>query len=151
MLMPADLFHWQNACVHCLVKLIRFIGFIRCWNKKMVFLDNNRPSMIFLLEKASGTFVLLFYQKTAIWNLWNRKKMTGMRQTSVCLLEQNLRLLCLEHWVKGGSINYHRKVCFMSAFLHFVILWPLFGSIYLFVQSYSSLYSFTHKQIDLKK
>ena len=24
MSMSADLFHWQNACVHCLVSLIRF-------------------------------------------------------------------------------------------------------------------------------
>ena len=30
MFMSADLFHWQNACIHCLVKLIRFIGFICC-------------------------------------------------------------------------------------------------------------------------
>gem|GEM_PF-2710066 len=35
-------------------------------------------------------------------------------------------------------------------FLRFVILWTLLGSICLFVQSYSPLYSFTHKQIDLK-
>ena len=52
--------------------------------------------------------------------------------------------------MKGGSINYHRKVFFMSVFLRFVILWTLFGSICLFAQSYSSLYSFAHKQIDLK-
>ena len=39
----------------------------------------------------------------------------------------------------------------MSPFLRFVILWTLFGSICLFVQSYSSLYSFTHKQIDHQK
>lgn len=30
MFMPADLLHWQNACVHWLVKLIGFIGFTRC-------------------------------------------------------------------------------------------------------------------------
>ena len=35
--------------------------------------------------------------------------------------------------------------------LRFVILRSLFGSICLFVQSYSPLYSFTHKQIDHKK
>ena len=35
--------------------------------------------------------------------------------------------------------------------LRFIILRSLFGSICLFVQSYSPLYSFTHKQIDLKK
>ena len=48
--------------------------------------------------------------------------------------------------LKGGSINYHRNVFIMSVFLRFVILWPLFSSICLFVQSYSSLYSsFTNK------
>ena len=30
MLMSIDLLHSQNACVHCLVALIRFIGFICC-------------------------------------------------------------------------------------------------------------------------
>ena len=50
----------------------------------------------------------------------------------------------------GGSINYHRKVLFMFDGLRFVILRSLFGAICLFVQSYSSLYSFTHKQIDHK-
>ena len=30
MLMSANLFHSQNACVHCLVELIRFICSIRC-------------------------------------------------------------------------------------------------------------------------
>ncbi len=35
--------------------------------------------------------------------------------------------------------------------LRFVILWSFLGSICLFVQSYSSLYSFTHKQIDHQK
>ena len=54
-----------------------------------------------------------------------------------------------EYAFKGGSINYHRKV-FMSVLLCFVFLCTLFGSICLFIQSYSSLYSFIHKQIDLK-
>ena len=35
--------------------------------------------------------------------------------------------------------------------LRFVILRSFLGSISLFVQSYSSLYSFTHKQIDHQK
>ena len=35
--------------------------------------------------------------------------------------------------------------------LRFVILRSFLGSICLFVQSYSSLYSFTHKQIDHQK
>ena len=52
--------------------------------------------------------------------------------------------------LKGGSINYRRKVFCMLDSLRFVILRPLFGSICLFVQSYSPLYSFTHKQIDHK-
>ncbi len=52
---------------------------------------------------------------------------------------------------KGGSINYRHKVFCMLDSLRFVILRSLFGSICLFVQSYSPLYSFTHKQIDLKK
>ena len=51
----------------------------------------------------------------------------------------------------GGSINYHRKVLFMLDGLRFVILRSFLGSICLFVQSYSSLYSFTHKQIDHQK
>ncbi len=50
--------------------------------------------------------------------------------------------------IKGGSINYHRKVLFM---LDGFILRSFLGSICLFVQSYSSLYSFTHKQIDHQK
>ena len=62
-----------------------------------------------------------------------------------CLVEKMNGLMWMWLLLKGGSINYHRKVFFMSVFLRFVILWPLFGSIYLFVQSYSSLYSFTHK------
>ena len=53
--------------------------------------------------------------------------------------------------IKGGSINYHRKVLFMLDGLRFVILRSFLGSICLFVQSYSSLYSFTHKQIDHQK
>ena len=73
----------------------------------------------------------------------------GHEKVSVpCLKMNGLMWICLS--LKGGSINYHRKVFFMSVFLRFVILWPLFGSIYLFVQSYSSLNSFTHKQIDHK-
>jgi len=51
----------------------------------------------------------------------------------------------------GGSINYHRKVLFMLDGLRFVILRSFLGTICLFVQSYSSLYSFTHKQIDHQK
>ena len=39
----------------------------------------------------------------------------------------------------------------MKVFLRFVILRTLSGSICLFVQSYSSLHSFTHKQIDHQK
>lgn len=62
-----------------------------------------------------------------------------------CLVEKMNGLMWMWLLLKGGSINYHRKVFFMSVFLRFVILRSLFGSIYLFVQSYSSLYSFTHK------
>ena len=60
-----------------------------------------------------------------------------------------LLFLFSKFYLKGGYINYHRKV-FMSVFLRSVIFWVLFCSICLFVQSYNSLYSFTHKQIDLK-
>ena len=63
----------------------------------------------------------------------------------LCLIEKMNGLMWMWLLLKGGSINYHRKVFFMSVFLRFVILRSLFGSIYLFVQSYSSLYSFTHK------
>ena len=59
--------------------------------------------------------------------------------------------LLLYHHYMGGSINYHRKVLFMLDGLRFVILRSFWGSICLFVQSYSSLYSFTHKQIDHQK
>ena len=73
---------------------------------------------------------------------FNSGKVTGMFPYLAGKMN-GLMWICL--LLKGGSINYHRKVFFMSVFLRFVILWPLFGSIYLFVQSYSSLYSFTHK------
>ena len=52
--------------------------------------------------------------------------------------------------LQAGSMNYHRTVLFMLDGLRFVILRSLFGSICLFVQSYSPLYSFSHKQIDHK-
>ncbi len=68
----------------------------------------------------------------------------GQENVSVPCLKMN-GLMWMWLLLKGGSINYHRKVFFMSVFLRFVILRSLFGSIYLFVQSYSSLYSFTHK------
>ena len=57
----------------------------------------------------------------------------------------------VRHYIKGSSINYHHKVLFMLNGLRFVILRSFLGSIYLFVQSYSSPYSFTHKQIDHQK
>jgi hypothetical protein len=30
MFMPIDLFHWQNACVHCFIYFIRYICYICC-------------------------------------------------------------------------------------------------------------------------
>ena len=71
----------------------------------------------------------------------------------------------------GGSVNHHRKVFYfrLFTFCHLVAafyikqaapqqfkqVWlysacSVFGSICLFVLSYSSFYSFTHKQIELK-
>ena len=49
MLLSIDLFHSQNACVHCLVALIRFIGFICCstifpLNKRAVYLHHETHS-----------------------------------------------------------------------------------------------------------
>ena len=51
----------------------------------------------------------------------------------------------------AGSKNFHRKNNKVNERLRFAILRPLFGSICLFVRSYSPLYSFTRKQIDTRK
>lgn len=57
--------------------------------------------------------------------------------------------ICHVKSIKGGSINRRRKVFYVS-FFTFFHLGDFFGSICLFAQSYSSLHSFTPKQIDLK-
>ena len=83
MLMPANLFHSQNACIHCLVELIRFICSIRC--STLLPLNQRAVVSVFMFPlflnfnpddfwcEHSDVFVLLFYQKTVIENLWNRK------------------------------------------------------------------------------
>ncbi len=53
----------------------------------------------------------------------------------------------LRNSLKGGSINYHRKVVLMLGDLRFAILRSLFGTMCLLIQSYSPLYSFIRKHI----
>ena len=77
--MSANLYHSQNACVHCLVELIRFICSIRC--STLLPLNQRAVVSAFMFPPLSHSnrydfwcehsdiFVLLFYQKMVIENL----------------------------------------------------------------------------------
>ena len=57
---------------------------------------------------------------------------------------------CRNVVLKAGSINYHRNIIIKFYEIRFVIFWLLFGSKCKFVQSCSSLHSFTLLHFDLK-
>ena len=82
----------------------------------------------------------------------DRKATPHLRHSSFFLPKQRCRSDILSKFAfEGRFYKLPPQSFFMSVFLRFVILWTLLGSICLSVKPYSSLYPFTHKQIDLKK
>ena len=96
-------------------------------------------NLILYMSDNGDVSIQVRYEDGTFW--LTQKRMAELFNVSVNTINEHL---------KGGSINYRRKVFCMLDSLRFVILRSLFGSICLFVQSYSPLYSFTHKQIDHK-
>ena len=73
------------------------------------------------------------------------------RYTPISIRNSFISYVISPYSLQAGSINYHRTQSLNVYEIRFVIFWLLFGSKCKFVQSCSSLHSFTLLHFDLKK